>query len=238
MLSTRKNNSDETTRSKRSIAASGPRNRKLSPADHPDIWEMYAKGWSQREIAKHYGVTQARISQILSGLSVDMPQVSREEMIATFLAGCRELYESAMHDVRNAPAQYRSQARRDAQMILDRLAQIAAMTKYPIAAPDGSEALRYVIMQDGGDDDVIKALRLCHGSERVATETASWFASGSSAQCAACATRQSSGTCSRMTGSARTIPVLRNCAGRQQPGCRNRSPRQSTNWTSLRPRHI
>ena len=130
------------------------RNRTLSPADHPEIWDMYARGYSQPEIAKHYGVTQGRISQIISEFRVGVPQLSREEIITTFLAGCRDLYESAMTDVRNArDVNGRSAARRDVVLIQKHIAQMLGAFAYPLA-PAHENMVRYVIEVEAGQDPI------------------------------------------------------------------------------------
>jgi hypothetical protein len=111
---------------------------------------MYAQGWTQPEIAAEYGVTQGRISQIVTEFAKNVPQPTQEEMYVLVAETCRQLMVSAMDDVQNArTVQGRSAARRDALLILNNLKSLWALQ----AASQGDDsAIRYVIQVENAPD--------------------------------------------------------------------------------------
>jgi transcriptional regulator with XRE-family HTH domain len=55
-----------------------------------DIWQMWTFGYTQQEIADEYGLSNQRISQIVSGLRDAMPKQSQDEAVQTALESFRE----------------------------------------------------------------------------------------------------------------------------------------------------
>jgi hypothetical protein len=58
-----------------------------------EMWRLYCSGWTQTEIARKYGLSQARISVILAGVRSSLPERKREDLIdreLAFLDGIRK----------------------------------------------------------------------------------------------------------------------------------------------------
>jgi transcriptional regulator with XRE-family HTH domain len=66
-----------------------------SPERTAEIWRMWSFGYSQEEIAKEFGLTQGRISQIICELREAMPRQSAEEAVEEALQAYREMIRTA-----------------------------------------------------------------------------------------------------------------------------------------------
>lgn len=88
-------NSSNDSSSNRNILKRRKRRYTDSPVRTAEIWRMWSFGYSQDEIADHFGLTQGRISQIISGLRDAMPRQSAEEAVEEALAAYREMIRVA-----------------------------------------------------------------------------------------------------------------------------------------------
>lgn len=68
------------------------------------IWRDYCAGRTQAWLAKEYGLSQARVSQIISQVRDGIPEERREEMVERSLELLRDLQAGAVEIYRMAPA--------------------------------------------------------------------------------------------------------------------------------------
>jgi hypothetical protein len=130
------------------------RNRTLSESDHPRIWALYADGLTQTEIALRYDCSQQRIAQIIQEYRQTVPQQDREEIIAVMLEQCRVAVAAVMPKVRRGD----SVAIRDLLRIQERIARMLGLDQMPKFMVEATNQIRYVILQEDGGDDIIRAL--------------------------------------------------------------------------------
>jgi hypothetical protein len=130
------------------------RNRTLSESDHPGIWALYADGLTQTEIALRFDCSQQRIAQIIHEYRQTVPQQDREEIIAVMLEQCRVAVAAVMPKVRRGD----SVAIRDLLRIQERIARMLGLDQMPKFMVEAANQIRYVIEQEDGGDDIIRAL--------------------------------------------------------------------------------
>lgn len=68
------------------------------------IWRDYCGGATQEKLADRYGISQVRVSQIISQVRDSIPEETREEEIRRSLEMLRELRDGALEVYRMAPA--------------------------------------------------------------------------------------------------------------------------------------
>lgn len=68
------------------------------------IWRDYCGGATQEKLAARYGLSQARVSEILAQVRDSIPEETREQEIQRSLEMLRELRDGALEVYRLAPA--------------------------------------------------------------------------------------------------------------------------------------
>jgi hypothetical protein len=68
------------------------------------IWRDYCGGATQEKLAARYGLSQARVSEIISQVRDSIPEDTREEEVRRSLEMLRELRDGALEVYRLAPA--------------------------------------------------------------------------------------------------------------------------------------
>lgn len=68
------------------------------------IWRDYCGGRTQESLARQHGISQARVSQIISQVRASIPEVKREEEVQRSLEMLRELRAGALEVYRLAAA--------------------------------------------------------------------------------------------------------------------------------------
>ncbi len=70
-----------------------------------EIWRLYVRGWTQDRLAAEYGISQARVSQIIKQVRDGIPELDRAEEVQKSLDMLQELRRTALEimDMKPAP---------------------------------------------------------------------------------------------------------------------------------------
>lgn len=101
--------------------------------DTAEMWRLSVEGWTQREIADHYGIGQPTVSDRLKRYRQNLPETDREMILHRNLAELdsmrRELWRIVEADPAPAYSHGRAVKRDDGTSVLDHSERLAAMDR-------------------------------------------------------------------------------------------------------------
>jgi hypothetical protein len=120
------------------------------------MWDLYCDGHPQLDIAGWFGISQARVSQILGKWSTLFPPEDQDEIVNTFKLQLAQAIQAIMPKVRRGD----STAIRDLVKVQERACRMLGLDRQKelriAAGPEGSNEVHYIIE---ADEEIIEALK-------------------------------------------------------------------------------